>query len=164
MEFIIIVFAIPILALIYLNSLPEETCRNCKGHHGNYIDRVYNSDLGEDYSKKNGFLFHSKSCYKQFWREHMICETCKKVRNYQYSVNFNSLGESFFFCTNDCKKKFSDIRSEVWERDNGVCSKCQSDHNIHFDYLINQKNEGKNNFDNLQLLCQECYLEKNEDF
>jgi len=164
MEIIIIFFAIPIIILIFLEFRPEETCRNCKSRHGNYIGRLSHSDLGEKYSKKNGFMFHSKTCFKQFWREHIVCETCKKVRNYKFSVDAHSVGERFFFCTDICREKFIDIRENVWKRDQGICSMCSSEHNIHYDYLFETNNVNDKVAENIVLLCQECFLDKNEDF
>jgi hypothetical protein len=48
------------------------------------------------------------------------------------------------------------IKIFVWQRDNGKCVKCGSQHNLEFDHDIPISMGGSNSARNLQLLCESC--------
>ncbi len=55
----------------------------------------------------------------------------------------------------------SHVKLEVWRRDAGVCAKCQSAQNLHFDHILPYSKGGTSlSADNIQLLCQSCNLKK----
>jgi 5-methylcytosine-specific restriction endonuclease McrA len=56
-----------------------------------------------------------------------------------------------------------DIRQAVWERDQGRCVRCAAwgpGANLQFDHVIPFSKGGANTFENLQVLCRKCNLEK----
>ena len=52
------------------------------------------------------------------------------------------------------------LRSEIWRRDGGQCSKCGSRERLQFDHIIPVSKGGNTTAQNLQLLCQSCNLSK----
>jgi hypothetical protein len=53
-----------------------------------------------------------------------------------------------------------DIKTAVWQRDNGRCVECESQANLEFDHIIPLAMGGSNSFRNLQLLCEVCNRRK----
>lgn len=52
-------------------------------------------------------------------------------------------------------------KSEVWQRDNGICQICGApDENMQYDHKIPLERHGKTMVENLQLLCRACNVEK----
>lgn len=66
--------------------------------------------------------------------------------------------------TNDnCIKRNSipsEIKREVWRRDQGKCSKCGSRKNLEYDHIIPVSKGGSCTIRNIELLCQECNRKK----
>jgi hypothetical protein len=55
------------------------------------------------------------------------------------------------------------VKLEVWQRDEGKCSKCGATENLHFDHIIPWiKGGSSNTADNIQLLCGKHNLEKHD--
>ena len=55
----------------------------------------------------------------------------------------------------------SDVKAEVWRRDQGQCVRCGSDKNLHFDHVIPYSKGGSSLVAaNIQLLCARHNLEK----
>jgi TPR repeat protein len=50
----------------------------------------------------------------------------------------------------------SEVRREVWRRDNGVCVKCGSRLNLEYDHIVPVSKGGSNTARNIELLCQAC--------
>jgi hypothetical protein len=48
------------------------------------------------------------------------------------------------------------IQAEVWQRDRGVCTKCQSTYALEFDHIKPSAMGGKSTVENLRLLCRAC--------
>lgn len=58
----------------------------------------------------------------------------------------------------------SNIKREVWKRDNGRCVKCGSDDNLHFDHIIPYSKGGSSLLSsNIQLLCARHNLSKRDN-
>ncbi len=55
------------------------------------------------------------------------------------------------------------IRAEVWRRDMGKCTQCESNQNIEFDHIIPISKGGSNSVNNLQLLCRSCNASKSNN-
>jgi CRISPR/Cas system Type II protein with McrA/HNH and RuvC-like nuclease domain len=52
------------------------------------------------------------------------------------------------------------IRITVWERDQGMCVKCQGKTDLEYDHIIPHSKGGANTIKNLQLLCRACNRKK----
>jgi 5-methylcytosine-specific restriction endonuclease McrA len=55
-----------------------------------------------------------------------------------------------------------DVKLLVWSRDGGVCVKCGSAKQLHFDHIIPYSRGGGDDAENLQILCQTCNLAKGD--
>lgn len=53
-----------------------------------------------------------------------------------------------------------DTRLFVWARDGGRCRNCGATTNLQFDHIIPRAWGGSGTADNVELLCQECNLQK----
>lgn len=53
-----------------------------------------------------------------------------------------------------------EMRRLVYERDGGACAECGGQFNLQYDHVIPVALGGATSIDNLQLLCQDCNLEK----
>ena len=56
----------------------------------------------------------------------------------------------------------NEVRTKVWNRDNGQCVMCGRQENLEFDHIIPFSKGGNNSEDNIQLLCQKCNAEKRD--
>jgi 5-methylcytosine-specific restriction endonuclease McrA len=54
----------------------------------------------------------------------------------------------------------SEVRLQIWKRDDGRCRKCGSQERIHLDHIIPVSKGGSDAVENLELLCQSCNLSK----
>jgi hypothetical protein len=54
----------------------------------------------------------------------------------------------------------SEIKKEVWQRDEGKCVKCGSQENLEYDHIIPVSKGGANTARNIQLLCEPCNRKK----
>lgn len=54
----------------------------------------------------------------------------------------------------------SDVRREVWRRDNGKCVKCGSREKLEYDHIIPVAKGGSNTARNIELLCEICNRSK----
>lgn len=52
------------------------------------------------------------------------------------------------------------VRTEVWRRDEGKCTKCGSRENLEYDHIIPVSKGGSNTTRNIELLCEKCNREK----
>ncbi len=55
-----------------------------------------------------------------------------------------------------------DVKLLVWARDGGVCVKCGSSSDLHFDHVIPVAKGGGDHAENIQLLCRSCNLSKGD--
>ena len=55
-----------------------------------------------------------------------------------------------------------DVKLLVWSRDGGVCVKCSSSSDLHFDHVIPVAKGGGDHAENIQLLCRICNLAKSD--
>ena len=56
----------------------------------------------------------------------------------------------------------SEIRREVWRRDEGKCVKCGSRNNLEYDHIIPVSRGGSNTARNIELLCEACNRAKSD--
>ena len=56
----------------------------------------------------------------------------------------------------------SEVRREVWRRDQGKCSKCDSRENLEYDHIIPVIKGGSNTARNIELLCENCNRAKSD--
>lgn len=56
----------------------------------------------------------------------------------------------------------SDVRREVWRRDQGKCARCGSRENLEFDHIIPVAKGGSGTARNVELLCEECNRAKSD--
>lgn len=56
----------------------------------------------------------------------------------------------------------SEVRREVWRRDEGKCMKCGSQKNLEYDHIIPVSEGGSNTARNIELLCQDCNRAKSD--
>lgn len=50
----------------------------------------------------------------------------------------------------------SEVRREVWRRDQGKCTKCGNRENLEYDHIIPFSKGGSNTARNIELLCEAC--------
>jgi len=51
-------------------------------------------------------------------------------------------------------------RIEVWRRDGGKCTRCESRENLEYDHIIPFSKGGGNTTRNIELLCEKCNRSK----
>jgi Holliday junction DNA helicase RuvB len=56
----------------------------------------------------------------------------------------------------------SEVRREVWRRDEGKCVKCGSRENLEFDHILPVSKGGANTARNIELLCEACNRAKSD--
>jgi Holliday junction resolvasome RuvABC ATP-dependent DNA helicase subunit len=56
----------------------------------------------------------------------------------------------------------SEVRHEVWRRDEGKCVKCGSRANLEYDHIIPVSKGGSNTARNIELLCESCNRAKSD--
>jgi 5-methylcytosine-specific restriction endonuclease McrA len=54
----------------------------------------------------------------------------------------------------------SQVRQEVWERDEGACLRCGAEEDLQFDHIIPWSLGGSHSPENMELLCGTCNREK----
>jgi hypothetical protein len=52
------------------------------------------------------------------------------------------------------------IRIEVWRRDGGKCTRCESRENLEYDHIVPLSRGGSNTTRNVELLCERCNRSK----
>ena len=79
----------------------------------------------------------------------------------------NSFNSSYEELTNDWNDSpserisiSSNVKREVWRRDQGRCARCGSRENLEYDHIIPVAKGGSNTARNIELLCQECNRKK----
>ncbi len=154
-------------------------CGYCGRNHGR-MEYVLN-ELGKSYCHENGYVFLSKDCANQWFKENYICSSCNNVDKYLAStIAHKYKREYYYFCSTSCKSKFknnnpklfhegyerhsipSELRKIVFKRDDGKCKRCGSDEDIHYDHIIPVSKGGSTSENNLELLCQTCNLSKSD--
>lgn len=55
-----------------------------------------------------------------------------------------------------------EVKTAVWQRDQGRCVQCNSNSYLEFDHVIPFSKGGANTVNNIQLLCRRCNLEKGD--
>jgi len=56
----------------------------------------------------------------------------------------------------------SEVRREVWRRDQGQCAKCGSRENLEYDHIVPVSQGGSNTARNVELLCEGCNRSKSD--
>jgi len=56
----------------------------------------------------------------------------------------------------------SEVKREVWRRDEGKCSNCGSQIKLEYDHIIPVSKGGSNTARNIQLLCEACNRAKSD--
>jgi Holliday junction DNA helicase RuvB len=56
----------------------------------------------------------------------------------------------------------SEVKREVWRRDEGKCAKCGSRENLEYDHIIPVVKGGSNTVRNIELLCEACNRAKSD--
>ena len=56
----------------------------------------------------------------------------------------------------------SEVKREVWRRDNGRCAQCGSQERLEYDHIIPYSKGGSNTARNIQLLCEACNRAKSD--
>jgi 5-methylcytosine-specific restriction endonuclease McrA len=56
----------------------------------------------------------------------------------------------------------SEVKREVWRRDEGKCAKCGSRENLEYDHIIPVAKGGSNTVRNIELLCEACNRSKSD--
>ncbi len=131
------------------------------------------------------FLFEQRTCEicgKEFTNrmqickvrinriKHIICKNCKnKIERKKSNIRFNDFisqleGISQLKRINTQQRSRSipsDVKREVWRRDNGKCVRCGSNKNLEYDHIIPFSKGGSNTVRNIQLLCEFCNRSKN---
>lgn len=57
----------------------------------------------------------------------------------------------------------SEVRREVWRRDQGQCVQCGGRERLEFDHIIPVSEGGSNTARNIELLCEQCNRQKGAD-
>ncbi|MBL0936688.1 MAG: HNH endonuclease [Rhizobiaceae bacterium] len=56
------------------------------------------------------------------------------------------------------------VKNLVFDRDEGRCKACKSPNHLQFDHIVPFSKGGGNQFENIQLLCQQCNIKKLDSF
>lgn len=56
----------------------------------------------------------------------------------------------------------NEVKSFVWERDDGRCVNCSAVEDLQFDHVIPITKGGGNSIDNIQILCGDCNRQKSD--
>jgi len=62
----------------------------------------------------------------------------------------------------DTRSISQDIKTAVWQRDQGRCVQCHATEYLEFDHVIPHSKGGATSVNNLQLLCRKCNLAKGD--
>lgn len=104
-------------------------------------------------------------CYFRDLRFSFMINSLYEGKTLQY-VNYIS-GTSMFHKNLNMKRFFREVNAEdklkIFKRDNYSCRKCGSKDNLEADHIIPISKGGLNNIFNLQTLCKECNLKKNNN-
>lgn len=56
----------------------------------------------------------------------------------------------------------SEVKRDVWRRDNGCCTQCGSNEFLEYDHIVPFSRGGANTARNIQMLCQPCNRSKSD--
>ena len=56
----------------------------------------------------------------------------------------------------------AEVKSVVWQRDDGKCTECGSRDHLHFDHEVPYSLGGSSEAENVRLLCRACNLKKRD--
>ena len=56
----------------------------------------------------------------------------------------------------------NEVRTEVWNRDEGKCAQCKANQDLQFDHIVPFSKGGSNSTLNIQLLCGNCNRKKSD--
>lgn len=121
-------------------------------------------------------LRQSRSLIKYPWPPHLShCKTDFGFRRYSHKVGDGEERKNLTSHPASDSKAFAppasseaanrtsistEVRREVWRRDEGRCLNCGSQNRLEFDHIIPVAMGGSNTTRNIQLLCEECNREK----
>jgi hypothetical protein len=88
-----------------------------------------------------------------------LCELAKMQAAGELGINEQSEVDVADI-NNDRNSIPSEVRREVWRRDQGRCTKCGSRENLEYDHIIPVSKGGGNTARNIELLCQNCNRSK----
>jgi len=64
------------------------------------------------------------------------------------------------FESNNSRTISQDVKTAVYQRDNGKCRECEATDYLEYDHIIPWSKGGANTVDNIQILCRRCNLKK----
>ena len=90
----------------------------------------------------------------------------RKVCKFLLKPNYEGVSKSDDFVDLEHNRMIpGDIQRQVYERDNGKCTKCGSSDNLHFDHILPfSKGGSSKTATNIQLLCARHNLSKSDKF
>ncbi len=170
-----IIAIIPIL-LIYFLILKQQPCEICgRKFRTPLIGPGFSKITGKLYSdyneakKAEGFKELKEVSLSQSWAKYLstvwlpVCQNCYenkaklpddlKTKELPSELSDNNESQS-------TRHIPSNIRREVWRRDQGRCVKCESRDKLEFDHIIPVSKGGSNTARNVELLCQDCNRRK----
>lgn len=91
----------------------------------------------------------------------------KELKAEAFENSFDSSYDEWTHRGNDANPKRltipTNVKREVWRRDQGRCAKCESRDSLEYDHIIPVSKGGSNTARNIELLCQLCNRKKSAD-
>ena len=110
--------------------------------------RQYTNGLDIEFTSNRGKGFYRLNDSEKF---EAILEYLTKKFNYIISENSDSVRSRHIP---------DDVKVAVWQRDQGMCVKCNATDYLEYDHIIPFSKGGANSINNIQLLCRKCNLSK----
>lgn len=116
----------------------------------------------EGYSEETFNLLENFIEGKLFWKpEEFASEEIQAIKeNIRLTIANNAINNSYQKRRTQSIVNNKKNKHIVIEKDGGKCKKCKSSDNLTIDHIVPIKKGGRDNIENLQLLCRSCNSKK----
>ncbi|OYU84082.1 MAG: hypothetical protein CFE24_08410 [Flavobacterium sp. BFFFF2] len=89
-----------------------------------------------------------------------VYTTFDQRKDFVYSFYFEAIEQNEKKSKQRRETITNDVKTKVWQRDNGMCVICGNNEKLEFDHIIPFSKGGSSSFRNIQLLCEPCNRKK----